>query len=171
MLIAASLDGEISMAITSMFGKKVAAAALAALTLGAGVTMQAGDAEARYGRKGLAIAGIAGALITGAIVASAANAHANPGYYDDGGYDPGYAPRPVYRQPQPVYYAPQPQYYGHPGQHYGHPGYAPRRHHWRNRHPGYSETGFAYKGPVCKIRREQVWTPYGWQVQRVQVCR
>lgn len=168
MLIAASLDGEISMATTSVFGKKVAAAALVALTVGAGVTMNAGDAEARYGRKGLIAAGIVGALVTGAIVASSRNAHA--GYYDHGGYDADYAPAPVYHQPQPVYYhQPQPQYYGHPGHRYGH-GYEHRRHHGRNR-PGYSETGFAYRGPVCKIRKEQVWTPYGVQIQRVQVCR
>jgi hypothetical protein len=164
-LIAASLDGEISMATTSMFGKKVAAATLAALTMGAGVTMNSGDAEARNGRNGLIAAGIVGALVTGAIVASSRNAHA--GYYDQGGHDVDYAPAPVYHQPQAVYHhQPQPQYYGHPGH-----GYAPRHHYGRHRHPGYSETGFAYKGPVCKIRKQQVWTPYGWQFQRVQVCR
>lgn len=170
MLIAASI-GEISMATTSMFGKKVAAAALAALTIGAGVSMNSGEAEARYGRKGLIAAGVVGALVTGAIVASAANAHANPGYYD-GGYDVDYAPAPVYPQAQPVYYhQPHPRFYGHPGHHYGHPGWHHQRRVHRNRYPGYSETGFAYRGPSCRIKREQVWTGYGWAVQRVEVCR
>jgi hypothetical protein len=171
LLIAAS-DGEISMAITSMFGKKAAAAALAVLTFGAGMSMNSSEAEARYGRKGLVAAGVIGALVTGAIVASAANAHANPHHYYDDGVDAGYVPAPVYHAPQPVYYhRPQTQFYGHPGHYYGHPGWHHQQRRAHRRQHGYSETGFAYRGPVCKLQRQQVWTGYGYQVQRVEVCR
>ncbi|MGL5447336.1 MAG: hypothetical protein ACRDBL_08520 [Rhabdaerophilum sp.] len=153
------------------FGKKVAAAALAALTLGAGMTMNTGEAEARNGRKGALIAaGVLGVLAAGAIAASANQGHG--GHYQHPGYEPedAYAPpAPVYHHPQPVQYHPG---YAHPGYgyhgHHGHHGY---RHHQRSRHHGYSETGFAYRGPVCKIRKQQVFDGYGWRVQRVQVCR
>ena len=153
--------------ITTLFGKKAAAAAVAALTLGAGMTMNAGEAEARFGRKGLIAAGVIGALATAAVVASS-----RQGYAQDHGYGhPGYAPDVDYA-PAPVY-APQPVYYGHPGRGYQpHYGYQPQpRPRYRNRHAGYSETGFAYRGPVCKIRKERVWTGYNWGIQRVQVCR
>lgn len=137
------------------FGKTIAAAALAALTLGSAVTMSAGSAEARDGRKGALIAaGVLGALAVGAIAAQA-----NDGYYagtDVGnGYAPGYA-HPAY---EPV------QYYR---SYDPHPGYGYRHH---RRHHGYSETGYAYRGPVCKLKKQQVWDGYGWRVQRVQVCR
>ena len=145
------------MATTSIFGRKLASAALVALTLGAGLTMQAGDAEARFGRKGLIAAGVVGALVTGAIVASAANAHAGPRYVDpgyvDSGYDADYAPAPVYHQPAPVYYQPHPGYGVDPRY-----GYQPYRQHHRQRYAGYSDTGFAYRGPVCKVKKQQVWT-------------
>jgi len=157
------------------FNKKAAALTLAALTLGAGVTMNAGEAEARFGRKGLIAAGVVGALVTGAIAASAANRH-HGGYYSDPSYD--YAPAPVYTAPRPVYAEPQPVYYGEPEvQYYGRPGYGyaphpqPRRHNWRNRHAGYSETGYAYRGPNCKLKKQQVWNGYGYELQHVQVCR
>lgn len=147
------------MATLSPFGKKAAAAALVALTLGAGMAATTGEAEARGGRKGAIIAaGILGALAVGAIAAN--SAHAAPGYYADPGYD--YAPpAPVYHQPTPVYYHAGPGYYGHG--YYGH-----RRPH---RYHGYAETGFAYRGPVCKVRKQRYWDGYGWNVQRVQVCR
>lgn len=162
------------MAITTTFGKKAAAAALVALTLGAGMTMNANDAEARGGRKGAAIAaGIIGALAVGAIAASASNAHAGYGYYGHSGYDydyqPAYAPAPVYYH-QPVrhvqYQEPVYEYVG-PGRYY------PQRHYgYRHpRHPGYTETGFAYRGPVCKVRKQTVFDGYGYRVQKVQVCR
>lgn len=147
------------MATLSPFGKKAAAAALVALTLGAGMAATTGEAEARGGRKGAIIAaGILGALAVGAIAAN--SAHAAPGYYADPGYD--YAPpAPVYHQPRPVYDHAGPGYYGHG--YYGH-----RRHHRRH---GYAETGFAYRGPVCKVRKQRYWDGYGWNIQRVQVCR
>lgn len=150
-----------------IFGKKAAVAALVALTLGAGLTVNAGDAEARNGRKGAAIAaGLIGALAVGALVAGASNSHASPGYYHG---NPGYEPEPVYYpQPAPTY-EPEPAYYG------GHHGYyhQPRAYHHRryNRYPGYTETGFAYRGPVCKIKKQTYFDGYGYQVQRVQVCR
>lgn len=147
------------MATLSPLGKKAAAAALVALTLGAGMAASTGEAEARGGRKGAIIAaGILGALAVGAIAAN--SAHAAPGYYHDPGYD--YAPpAPVYHQPTPVYYQGGPGYYGHG--YYGH-----RRHH---RYHGYSETGYGYRGPVCKIRKQRYWDGYGWNIQRVQICR
>lgn len=163
------------MTISTPFGKKVAAAALAALTLGAGLTMTTGEAEARNGRKGALIAaGVLGALAVGAIAASSHHARADHGgYYAHPGYEPddAYVPAPVYHHPQPVQYHPgyaNPGYV-HPGYGYrGHPGY---RQHRRHRHHGYTETGYGYRGPVCTIRKQQVWTGYGWSVQRVQVCR
>jgi hypothetical protein len=130
------------MAIKTLFGKKAAAAAVAALTLGAGMTMNAGEAEARFGRKGLIAAGVIGALATAAIVGSAQRAEA----YDDG-Y--AYAPHPGYA-PGPSYYYNQPR---------------ARRYH------GHQETGFVYRGPVCKIRKERFWDGWGWQVQRIEICR
>jgi hypothetical protein len=155
------------------FGKKIAAAALAALTLGAGLTMTTGEAEARNGRKGALIAaGVLGALAVGAIAAQAGQGHG--GHYGHSGYDPedGYAPpAPVYTQPQAVQYHPG---YAHPGYGHrgygigGHPGY---RQHPRHRHHGYAETGFGYRGPVCTIRKQRVWTGHGWAFQRVQICR
>jgi hypothetical protein len=149
------------MAITSTLGKKAAAAALVALTLGAGMAATTGAAEARGGRNGLAAVGALAAVAGIAIAAGAAQAHAAPQYY---GYDEGYA------APQPVYYRQrhyeQPVYEGY--------GFQPRHHrnyrHY-NRYPGYSETGFAYRGPVCKIKRQQVFDGYGWRWQKVQVCR
>lgn len=158
------------MTISALFGNKIAAAALAALTMGSAVTMSAGEAEARDGRKGALIAaGVLGALAVGAIAASSHNARADHGgYYGHPGYEPedAHVPAPVYHQPQPVYHQPS-QY--HPGYGYhGHPGY---RHHKRQRYAGYSETGYGYRGPVCTIRKQQVFDGYGWRFQRVQVCR
>lgn len=160
------------MANSTHFGKKAAVAALVALTLGAGVTMNSGAAEARFGRRGAAIAGVVGALAVGAMIAGAANAHGRRGYYADPGY--GYAPQPEY-VPQPQYYAQpsyQPTYYGG----YGYETepayeYAPRRWRHHNRYPGYSETSMAYHGPVCKLKKQSVFDGYGWRVQKVQVCR
>jgi hypothetical protein len=144
-------------------GKKVAAAALAALTLGAGLTMTTSDAEARGGRKGALIAaGVLGALAVGAIAAQANQGH--------GGYDghAGYAPEDSYVPPAPAYTQPQTVQY-HPGYGWGgHPGY---RHHKRYRHHGYAETGYGYRGPVCTIRKQRVFDGYGWRMERVQVCR
>jgi hypothetical protein len=143
------------MAIQTLFGKKAAAAAVAALTLGAGMTMNAGEAEARYGRKGLIAAGVIGALATAAIVGSASRAEA----YDDGyAHHPGYAPAPVYYH--------QPRVHGYHNPHFGYQ-HPPRARHYH----GYQETGYAYRGPVCKIRKERFWDGWSWHVQRVQVCR
>ena len=147
------------MGITSVFGKKVAALALAALTLGAGVTMQSEQAEARNGRNAAIAAGVLGALVGGAVIASAANAQ-NERHYG-GGYDVDDVPAPVYHAPQaqPVYYnGPHHGYQGHPG--WGH-----------RRHNGYHGQRYGYRGPVCTIQKQRVWTHYGWQFQRVQVCR
>jgi hypothetical protein len=139
------------------FGKKIAVAALAALTLGAGLTMTTSEAEARNGRKGALIAaGVLGALAVGAIAAQANQGHyGHTGYESEDAYVP---PAPVYTQPQVVQY--------HPG--YGHPEY---RQHRRHRHHGYAETGYGYRGPVCTVRKQRVFDGYGWRFQRVQVCR
>ena len=157
------------MAIVNTFSRKAAAAALVALTLGAGLTMNPGDAEARYGRKGLIAAGVIGALTVGALAASshnayAGNGYATPGYYADPDYDVAppapvyYQPRPVYRQ-QPVYEYNQPRgYYQHHRPH-------------RQRYAGYSETGMAYKGPTCTLKRQTFFDGYGYRTQKVQVCR
>ena len=144
--------------MTTNFSKKIAALALAALTLGAGVTMNSGEAEARFGRKGLFAAGVVGALVTGALVASSHRAQAHPGYYDQG-Y--GYAPAAQY-------YAPEQEYYAEPQPFYGH---APRHHRRHARHAGYSETGYAYRGPNCKLKNQQVWNGYGYELRQVQICR
>lgn len=156
------------MAITTTFGKKAAAAALVALTLGAGMTANSGAAEARGGRNGLAAVGALAAVAGIAIAASAAQAHAAPQYYGhQTGYDDGYVGhQQVYYRQQHYGYQEQPVYEGY--------GFQPRheyrrRHH--NRYPGYSETGFAYRGPVCKIKRQQVFDGYGYRWQKVQVCR
>ncbi len=157
------------MAIMTSFGNKAAAAALVALTLGAGLTMNSSEAEARYGRKGAFIAaGVVGALAAGALIAGSQRSYAAPSYYGDPGY--GYAVQAptYYHEPAPVYYnQPSPVYYG-GGYDDRHSGYHHRR---ANRHAGYSETGFAYHGPVCKIRKQQVFDGYGYRWQRVQVCR
>ena len=147
------------------FGKKIAVAALAALTLGAGLTMTTSEAEARNGRKGALIAaGVLGALAVGAIAAQA-----NQGHYGHSGYEPedSYVPAaPVYTQPQVVQYHPG---YAHPG--YGYRGHPEYRQHRRHRHHGYAETGYGYRGPVCTVRKQRVFDGYGWRFQRVQVCR
>lgn len=160
------------MAVTTTFGNKAAAAALVALTLGASLTLQSSEAEARFRhRGGLIAAGVIGALAVGALAASAHNAHAAPGYYADPGYD--YVPQPVYHQPQPVYYQEQPTYYQEQpayGYHRPHHGYGYRQAH-RNRYPGYSETSMAYKGPRCKLVRQPYFDGYGYRTQKVQVCR
>jgi hypothetical protein len=143
------------------FGKTIAAATFAALTLGASLTMTAGTAEARDGRKGALIAaGVAGVLAFGALAAAASEHQRASGYIEDS-YEPqesyGY---PAYRQPV--------QY--HHGYHPGHrPDYGYRPH--RPRYPGYSETAYSYRGPVCKLKKQQVWDGYGWRIQRVQICR
>ncbi|HRE20134.1 MAG TPA: hypothetical protein PKW21_03780 [Rhabdaerophilum sp.] len=152
--------------MTTSFGKKAAAAALAVLTLGAGMTLSAGDAEARGGRKGAMIAaGVIGAVAAGALIAGASNAHSAPAYYYTA---PSYAYEPPtysYETPRAVYYPQQPVVeYGYPAN----PGYYHRP---ARRHYGYSETGYAYRGPVCKLRKERVWDGYGWRMQRYQVCR
>ncbi len=150
---------------STSFGKKIAAAALAALTMGSAVTMSAGSAEARDGRKGALIAaGVLGALAVGAIAAQANESR--HGYYVDDGYAADDVYAPAYHQPRAVYQQPV-QYYR---SYEPHPGYGYYRPH-RPRHPGYSETGYAYRGPVCKLKKQQVWDGYGWRVQRVQVCR
>lgn len=155
------------MAIVTTFNRKAAAAALVALTLGAGLTLHSSEAEARYGRKGgLIAAGVIGALAIGAIAAGTHSAHASQGYYADPGYD--YAPAaPVYyQQPQQVYYGEQqPVYeYNRPPHH----GYGYRHQH--QRYAGYSETSMAYKGPVCTLKRQTFFDGYGYRTQKVQVC-
>ncbi len=161
------------MAITTSLGHKAAAAALVALTFGAGLTLNAGEAEARYGRKGLIAAGVIGALATGALIASSHRGYAAPGYDVEPSY--GHAPAaPVYyHQPAPVYEAePQPVYYGHPTYYGGHQGYDDGRYHRRQpRYSGYSETGFAYRGPRCTLKRQTFFDGYGYRTQKVQVCR
>lgn len=152
--------------MTTTFGRKAAAAALAVLALGAGMTLSAGDAEARGGRKGAMIAaGVIGAVAAGALIAGASNAHSAPAYYYT---PPNYAYEPpsyTYEAPRAVYYPQQPVVeYNYPVN----PGYYHRP---ARRHYGYSETGYAYRGPVCKVRKERVWDGYGWRMQRYQVCR
>ncbi len=94
---------------STSFGKKIAAAALAALTMGSAVTMSAGSAEARDGRKGALIAaGVLGALAVGAIAAQANESR--HGYYVDDGYAADDVYAPAYRQPRTVYQQPV-QYY------------------------------------------------------------
>lgn len=147
------------MTTSTSLAKKIAAGALVALTMGTSLTMTTGAAEARNGRQGALIAaGILGALAVGAIAAQA-NDHHRGGYVSDDGYvgPGGYVP--TYQQP--VQYDPGYRSYG--GYGYGHR--HPRQYH------GYSETGFVYRGPVCKIRKQRVWDGYGWGVQRVEVCR
>lgn len=162
------------MPTVTTFSNKAAAAALAALTLGAGMTLHAGDAEARYGRKGLIAAGVIGALTVGALAASSHNAYAGNGYYADPSY--GYAPPAPTYYPQPVYHAPQPQvYYDEPQPVYEYTrpayGYGYRHREHRQRYAGYSETGMAYKGPNCKLRRQTYFDGYAYRVQKVPVCR
>lgn len=138
------------MAITSNLGKAVAAGALAILTLGAGITVNAGQAEARWNRGDRVAAGIAGGVLAGALIAGAAHSRPAPVYYD---YTS--PPRPVYR-PRPEYrhhhYRPYPRPVGYYG-------------------GGYAETGYVYTGPVCRLKRVREWTPYGWTFRRVEVCR
>lgn len=155
------------MALSFFSGKKTAALALAALTLGAGVTMNAGAAEARFGRKGIAAAGILGALAVGALVVSSQNSRAQAGYYGNPGYDyePAYAPQPVYYpQPQAGYYGQQ-EYYSD----------RPRRHGWRqgNRQALANGDGqaYGYRGPRCKLKYQQVWNGYNYELAQTQVCR
>ncbi|MCA1999368.1 MAG: hypothetical protein LDL25_06225 [Hyphomicrobiales bacterium] len=162
------------MAISTEFGRKSAAIALAGLVLGAGLTMNAADAEARGGRKGAAIAaGIIGAVAAGALIAGAANAHSAPAYYYT---QPSYAYEPpsyAYRAPAPVY-VPEavPVYHGGGHGYYGHGYYEhPHRHYHPRRHRSYSETSFHYVGPVCRIRKQRYYDGWGWRVERVQVCR
>ncbi|CAN1512065.1 hypothetical protein MCEMSEM23_00817 [Rhabdaerophilaceae bacterium] len=152
--------------ISTLLSKKAAVAAVAALALGAGMTVNASEAEARFGRKGLIAAGVIGALATAAIVASSRHSHADDGHRGH----PGYAP--VFDE------TPESVYYGHGGHgyrpHYEHRPYynqPPQHYRHRNRHAGYSETGFAYRGPACRLKKQQVWTGYGWEIQRVEVCR
>ena len=123
------------------FGKKAAVAALAALTLGAGLTANSNEAEARYGRKGAAIAaGIIGAVAAGAIVAGTRRSYAAPGYYGS-----------------PVYHGTTSPYYGHAGPAY----YAPS-------HVYYDDV---YAGPVCTVRRKKVWLDaYRYTYRSVRVC-
>lgn len=148
------------MLTTTSLRKKAAAAALVALTIGAGVTAQTGAAEARGGHNGIAAVGAIAAIAGLAIAAGAGQAHAAPQYY---GYDDGYA---GYAQPQAVYYR------NHGGYDNGYDdGARYQRRHYGHRYPGYSETGYAYRGPTCKIKRQQVFDGYGWTWQRVQVCR
>ncbi len=114
---------------STSFGKKIAAAALAALTMGSAVTMSAGSAEARDGRKGALIAaGVLGALAVGAIAAQANESR--HGYYVDDGYAADDVYAPAYRQPRTVYQQPV-QYYR---SYEPHPGYGYYRPH-RPRHP------------------------------------
>ncbi|HUN10790.1 MAG TPA: hypothetical protein PLE50_00770 [Rhabdaerophilum sp.] len=152
--------------MTTTFGRKAAAAALAALTLGAGMTLSAGNAEARYGRNGAAIAaGVIGAVAAGALIAGAANAQSAPAYYYT-------APNYAYQPPVYSYESPRAVYLGeNPAVGYDYPPNPGYYHRPVRRYPGYSETGYAYRGPVCKIRKERVWDGYGWRMQRYQVCR
>lgn len=151
---------------TTSLRKKAAAAALVALTLSGGFAATTTAAQARGGRNGVAAVGALAAVAGLAIAASTAQAHAAPQDYAGAGYeayDQGYA--------QPV------QYYGHRYREPAYEGYGfeprhyPRHRPWRDRHYGYAETGYSYRGPVCKIKRQQVFDGYGWTWQRVQVCR
>lgn len=159
------------MANSTDFGKKAAAAALAALTLGAGMTMGVADAEARGGRRGAAIAaGIIGGLAVGALIASSNNARSAPAYYYQ---QPNYAYEPPvyqYQAPRAVYipevtHRPSPVYHG------GYPGRSDEYYHRPRRHRSYSDTSFHYQGPVCRIRKHRFFDGYGWRVERVQICR
>ena len=105
------------------FGKKIAAVAFAALAMGAGLTMNAGEAEARNGRKGALIAaGILGALAVGAIAAQANETRHGGLYVDDvETFDGIHAPadhwqRSFFRQPEHYH----PGYHPYPGHGYRH---------------------------------------------------
>jgi hypothetical protein len=120
----------------------LAAAAIVALSAVATPT----PAEARRG--GWIAAGILGGIATAAIVGSAWGAPYHHGYY--GG---------------PYYYGGGPYYYG-GGPYYGGPyyggGYAPAAY--------YGGPYYAGGGYPCVLRRERIWTGYGWAIRRVQVC-
>ena len=60
--------------------KKTLTAAVAALSIGAAVTMSAGSAEARGGRNGAFVGGVVAGLVGGAILGGIA--HANAGYVE-----------------------------------------------------------------------------------------
>ena len=145
------------MAITSILRRKAAAAALVAVTLGAGLATSAGTAEARNGRNGAAIAaGVIGALALGAIAAGASERYAEPGY--DGEADDAYAP-PVraYRAPQAYYGDERPVYYGRDA----YEGYDGA---YRHRH-------VSSKSPNCHYSTQPYFDGYGYRPQRVQSCR
>jgi hypothetical protein len=108
------------MAVTTYFGRKAAAAALALFTFGAGTALTASDAEARYrhGRGGAVVAGAIIGLAGAAIIANSARAHSY-GYPDYAYAPPAYAYQPPvysygrvqYDEPAvydgPAYYGPQ----------------------------------------------------------------
>ncbi|MCA0405110.1 MAG: hypothetical protein LCH39_03035 [Proteobacteria bacterium] len=147
--------------ITTSLRKKAAAAALVALTFGAGLTAQTGTAEARGGRNGVAAVGALAAIAGLAIVAGSAQAHAGPQYY---GHDDGYA--------APVQYferGPSSRYYN--------DGYEPedgyrRSRKWRQRDYDYVQPGYGYGGGGggCRTERRRVSNGYNWFWQDVQVC-
>ena len=143
------------MAIRTNFARKSAAAALAVLTLGAGLTINSGAAEARYGRQGAAIAGIVGVLAAGALIAGAANAHAQPyhGYHAEP--EPVYYPRHHYQTP--VYETVHPV---HPGYH--------RPHHRRDNR---ADVGFDNVRQSCTTKKQMVWDGYSWVKHKYLACR
>ncbi len=137
--------------------RKVAVAALVALTVASGLTLSSAPAEARNGRNAALIGGLAaGAVLGGLIVGNQVRAapsygydtgyNYNSGYGYNGGY--GYAPAyaPTYRQ---TYVAPRPVYVEN-AQVYVNDYYAPR----------------------CRIVRERVVNEWGDTIarRRVRVC-
>lgn len=146
---------------TTSLRKKAAAAALVALTLGAGLGAQTSSAEARGGRNGIAAVGAIAAIAGLAIAAGASQAHAAPQYY---GYDDGYA--------APV------QYYERGRRSYYNDGYEPveeprrRPRKWRQREYDNVQPGYGYGGGGggCRTERRRVSNGYNWFWQDVQVC-
>ena len=62
--------------------KKLATAAIAALSIAATLAISAGNAEAKFGRKGALFGGLAAGLVGAAILGHSARAHAAPTYGD-----------------------------------------------------------------------------------------
>lgn len=142
---------------TTSLRKKAAAAALVALTLGAGVTAQTGTAEARNGHNGVAAVGALAAIAGLAIVAGSAQAHSGPQYY---GYDEGYAT---------------------PVQHYGRGPFArqndayepieePYRRPRKYRERQYNDYVYGGGNSGCRTERRRVSNGYTWYWQDVEVC-
>ena len=127
--------------------RKVAVAALAALTVASALSLSVAPAEAKKGRNAALIGGLAaGAVLGGIIAGSQAQAAPSYGYNGGYGYNSGYGYAPAYR---PTYAAPRPVYVESP--------------------PVYVND---YYAPRCRIVRERVVNEWGDTIarRRVRVC-